>query len=274
MKKKVPKLKTKKSKPAFILIGLSTIAVVVVFVGIFQLQYPGLSFWEGIQNFANPSIKAVKIDPGMRREEVADRFAKAFGWTELEKNEFVRIHTLANNNIPEGYYFPSTYILPLHVSPYEASQKIVEKFNEKILNNQSKLKNSVINLDTAIKIASIIEREAGSKQDMRIISGVIWNRVFQGMALEMDATLQYAKATPEKWWPRVASEDKYLKSPYNTYKNKGFPPTAISNPSEDAIWAALNPAKTDTIFYIHDDNGNIHTARTYSEHLYNINRYF
>jgi UPF0755 protein len=150
-----------------------------------------------------------------------------------------------------------------------------------------------INLDTAVRIASIIQREAAGDVDMRIISGVIWNRIFRGMTLDMDATLQYAKASEQEaliesaldnpnksasstaivWWPRVASKDKYIDSPFNTYQNKGLPPTAIANPSLKAIAAAFNPAKTDCLFYLHDDNRGFHCTKTYAEHKENVQRY-
>jgi UPF0755 protein len=169
----------------------------------------------------------------------------------------------------EGYYLPDTYIVPINASAVDVSRKISEAFNKRIT---EKLKNKTVNIDTIIKIASIIQREA-SPYDMRIVSGIIWNRLDKNMPLEMDATLQYAKGNDTKWWPIVKPEDKKIDSPYNTYKNKGLPPSAISNPSEAAIDAAVNPSKTSAIFYFHDSYGNIHTAATYAQHKANIEAY-
>ncbi len=233
-----------------------------------------LSFWEGYQNLASPNARIVRITPGLRKEQVADRFAKVLGWSEAQKKEFLTIHTKANGYNPEGYYFPGTYLLAIKSTPEDASKAIQKLFKEKIISKLDTVKNKAVSLDAAIRIASIIEREAGSLNDMKIISGVIWNRMYQGMSLQMDATLQYAKGNSRKWWPVVVSEDKFIDSPYNTYKNEGLPPTAISNPSESAIWAAYNPIKTASIFYLHDPKGNIHTAVTYKEHLANIQRYY
>jgi uncharacterized YceG family protein len=252
----------------------------VVLTGSVALYYTkikplGLSLWESYQNIASPNIRTVKIDAGMRKEEVVARFAKTLGWTLAEQKQFITLHTKANNNRSEGYYLPGTYIVSAKAKPAEVSKIISDRFKEKVLAPLTAGgKTNVINIDTAIKIASIIQREAAGKSDARIVSGIIWNRIFQGMSLDMDATLQYAKGTDKKWWPKVVSEDKYIISPFNTYKNKGLPPTAISNPSVDAIQAALNPIKTTSIFYIHDDYGNIHTARTYQEHVANIKRYY
>ncbi len=246
-------------------------------IGIYYLKIKplGLSLWESYQNIASPNIRTIKIDAGMRKEEIVVRFAKTLGWTEAEQKQLIAIHTKANNNRSEGYYLPGTYVVSAKAKPVEVSRLITQRFKEKVLDPQTKNgKVNVINMDAAIKIASIIQREAAGKQDARIVSGVIWNRIFQNMTLDMDATLQYAKGNNQKWWPKVVPADKYIVSPFNTYKNKGLPPEAISNPSVDAIQAALNPEKTNSIFYIHDDYGNIHTARTYAEHLANIRRYY
>jgi len=132
-----------------------------------------------------------------------------------------------------------------------------------------------LNEDTVIKIASIIQREAASKSDMALISGIIWNRIFSGMKLQIDATLQYAKGNEEDgWWGQVSSADKKIKSPYNTYLNIGLPPSAIANPGLSAITAAYNPQKTDCLFYLHDKNKKIHCSKTYEEHKANIAKYY
>ncbi len=246
-------------------------------VGIYYLKIKplGLSLWESYQNIASPNIRTLKIDPGMRKEEIVTRFGIILGWTEAEKQQFIAVHTKANNNRSEGYYLPGTYVVSSKAKPVEVSRIITQRFKQKVLDPQTQGgKVNVINMDAAIKIASIIQREAAGKQDARIVSGVIWNRIFQNMSLDMDATLQYAKGNEKKWWPKVVPADKYIDSPFNTYKNKGLPPEAIANPSVEAIQAALNPAKTNSIFYIHDDYGNIHTARTYQEHLSNIRTYY
>jgi UPF0755 protein len=90
---------------------------------------------------------------------------------------------------------------------------------------------------TGLKVASIIQREAAGKEDMALISGVIWNRLLNDQPLEIDATIQYARGnTGSGWWaPIKASDIDNIDSPYNTYKNNGLPPTPISNPGIDAI---------------------------------------
>jgi UPF0755 protein len=136
------------------------------------------------------------------------------------------------------------------------------------------LNKNVINVDTAVKIASLIQREAAGKQDMNLISGIIWNRIFNVMDLDIDATLQYAKGNDaDGWWPQVIPADKYIDSPYNTYKNAGLPPSAISNPGLAAIEAAYNPQKTSCIYYFHDNNKQIHCSVTYADQVKKIDEY-
>jgi UPF0755 protein len=264
------KRRVKKYRPIIVTASGVALTAALIF-GLTVKMYSDLTVWEAIQNVANPSIRYVRIVEGMRREEVADRFAKTLNWSEQEKNRFINTHTIAMRG--EGFFYPDTYVVSARARAQDVSKEIADTFNEEVIEKQVKLKTGVINLDTAIKIASIIQREAGSKTDMKIVSGVIWNRLFNGMTLGMDATLQYAKGSEAKWWPQVKSEDKYIDSPYNTYKYPGLPPSAISNPGDAAIDAALNPIKTKALFYIHDSNGNIHTAETYQQHVANINAY-
>lgn len=102
---------------------------------------------------------------------------------------------------------------------------------------------------------------------MKLISGIIWNRIWSGMKLQIDATVQYAKGNEEDgWWEQVNKGDTKIKSAYNTYLYPGLPPGAIANPGLAAIEAAFNPQKTACLFYLHDKNKQIHCARTYEEH--------
>jgi UPF0755 protein len=97
------------------------------------------------------------------------------------------------------------------------------------------------------------------------------------MNLQIDATLQYVKATKSTtgpWWPTVVPADKYHKSPYNTYMQSGLPPTPIASPSVAAIVAALNPVKTSCYFYFHDKLGEMHCAPTYAEHVSLLKKYY
>ena len=226
-------------------------------------------------NLANPNVHIVKVHEGLRKEQVAEIMANKLGWDESEKDSFLNAHIALNSSNLEGRYFPKTYLIDKNDTPAEVSTTMFEEFSKQTDKIRKSISKEKINEDTAIKIASIIQREAGGKSDMKLISGIIWNRIFSGMKLQMDATLQYAKGSEEEgWWGRVRPEDKKIDSSYNTYMYEGFPPGAIANPGIDAITAAYNPQKTNCMFYLHDKNRKIHCAVTYDEHKRNIEKYY
>lgn len=231
-----------------------------------------LSFYE---NLANPSVKIVQIREGLRKEEIAEIMAEKLGWDESEKDEFVNAHIALNTKNLEGHYFPKTYLLIRGQDPFDVSATMFSEFAKETDKINKNKRAKIINPDTALKIASIIQREAGGKGDMKLISGIIWNRLFNGMKLQIDATLQYAKGNEEDgWWRSVNPKDKSIDSPYNTYLYKDLPPSAIANPGLAAIEAAYNPVNTKCLYYLHDRNRKIHCAATYEEHKRNINRYY
>ncbi len=121
-----------------------------------------------------------------------------------------------------------------------------------------------------IIIASLLEREANDDTSMRMVSGIIQNRLDIGMPLQIDATLDYLldKASHE-----LTLDDLEIDSPYNTYVYKGLPPTPIANPGLTAIRAALEPTASSYLYYLTDDEGVFHYAETHEEHTANKARY-
>ncbi|MDQ3245269.1 MAG: endolytic transglycosylase MltG [bacterium] len=256
-----------------ILAGIMLMLFVVVYYKIDPALLAEISFY---QDLANPNIKIIKIQEGLRKEQVVETIAKKLEWTEVEKQNFLNAHlALEDTNELEGKYFPKTYLINKDAKPTEVSGTIIQEFNKQIEKVKKAKTKEIINEDTAIKIASIIQREAGGKKDRYIISGIIWNRFWLGMKLQMDATLQYAKGSEEEgWWQKVHPDDKYIDSPYNTYLHKGLPPGPIANPGLEAIKAAYNPAKTDCLFYLHDRKGRFHCSKDYAGHKKNIELYY
>lgn len=251
----------------------------------FYLSSLGLDPYAFYANMANPYMRFVHIPAGLRREETAQRFKQALAWSPAQVKAFIDAAPHDARGALDGYYMPGDYFVRFDATGANVAHQMQDSFNEKVGSEvlpqalaKKSSKNDVafkqkINLDTAVRIASIIQREAGGKSDMNLISGIIWNRIFRGMDLEMDATLQYVKGTSTNWWPQVKSADKYIDSPFNTYQNGGLPPTAISNPGISAIAAAYNPQKTDCIFYLHDNDGQIHCTSNYKAHKENVQKY-
>ncbi len=113
-------------------------------------------------------------------------------------------------------------------------------------------------------LASVIEREAVTEQDRPLVSSVFYNRMRDGMPLQSDATMGYVTGG------EVTADDLKKESPYNTYLNKGLPPTPICTPSIECVQAALNPQSTDYLYFLIIENGTYsnHTfSRTYDEHM-------
>ncbi|MDO8269316.1 MAG: endolytic transglycosylase MltG [Candidatus Levybacteria bacterium] len=207
----------------------------------------------------------ITIPEGYRAAEVAQVLQKNIGtynsnWvTVLEANE--------------GYLFPDTYLIPRDADVETVVSIMRNTFNSKIQSiGISPVDSDLLRI---ITIASLIEREALRDDEKVMISSVIANRLNDGMALDIDATLQYIKGKDAqgKWWSVPTSADKALNSPYNTYKNPGIPPGPIANPGLEAIRAAANPAKSGYYFYIHDLKGNVHFAETLMKHNENIANY-
>jgi UPF0755 protein len=151
---------------------------------------------------------------------------------------------------------------------------MVSEYNTQTKNIKTTKATKVVNQATILKIASIIQREAAGSKDMPLISGIIWNRIFKGMKLQIDATVQYAVGTSTNWWPVITPDDETIDSPYNTYQTTSLPPTPISNASLAAVQAAANPQATSCLFYIHDKNRVIHCSATYNGQLNNIAKYY
>lgn len=272
MKKKHKKKLNKK----YVLLSLGFFVLFFGFIGVYYRFDPGLfarlSFY---LDLANPSVKVVRVQEGLRKEEVADLMSVKLGWDETDKEDFLKLHLAYNTADAEGMYFPKTYLVNQNEDPTEVSAEMFEEYSKEVSEIEDDVTPKITDRKTALIIASIIQREAAGKNDMRLISGIIWNRIKRGMKLQMDATLQYAKGNPaDGWWQQVRPEDKKIVSDYNTYLHKGLPAGAIASPGIDAILAAYNPMPTECMFYLHDRNRKIHCAKTYEGHKRNINLYY
>ena len=229
------------------------------------------------QGIASVDGRLIVITPGMRKEQVASFFAKALGWNTKQSKEFLTRTASSTLPFAEGSFSPGTYFVSTGTTPHEAQAVVNTRFENEVLAHYGTTTSERVPLDQALTIASLIERETLDTGDMRLVSGVIWNRLFANMNLQIDATVQYAKANDTRianWWPKVVPADMSRKSPYNTYRNPGLPPTPIANPSVAAILAALNPLKTPCLFYFNDTQGNILCTNTYTEHVALLKKYY
>lgn len=199
----------------------------------------------------------ITIPEGYRREQIAELLEQKLG---LSKAEFMSV-----TNELEGYLFPDTYSF----SEGSTTTDVVARFEQ---NFETKARDLNLRSEDVI-LASIVEREALTVAEKPVVAGILQNRLRDGWALEVDATIQYIMGKPGNWWPTPLLGDRTRKSGYNTYLNRGLPPGPIGNPGLVSLQAVKNPEKTDYYFYLHDKSGIIHYARTNAEHEANIAKY-
>ena len=170
----------------------------------------------------------------------------------------------------EGFLFPDTYFFYPNVSPEEVLQTLRSNFERKMLTIKKGFGSLNANFEDIIIMASIVEREANRTEDRKIIAGILWKRLRDGMPLQVDAPFYYllGKASSE-----LTLNDLREDSPYNTYTRKGLPVAPISNPGLGAILDTINPTETKYWSYLSDSNGNTHYAPTLEQHVENRNKY-
>ncbi|MEX2147663.1 MAG: endolytic transglycosylase MltG [Candidatus Rokuibacteriota bacterium] len=171
----------------------------------------------------------------------------------------------------EGYLFPDTYQFVRGMSPEEMLGRMVHRMRAKVTPDLiDKARARGLDLHGLLTLASIIEREAVDRDEMRTISAVFWNRLKIDMPLQADPTVQYAVA---KERATLTRSDLQLDHPYNTYRRTGLPPGPIASPSLAAIQAALDPAPVNFLFFVAIDDRRHHFSTTIDEHNAAVARY-
>lgn len=203
----------------------------------------------------------VTIPEGWRNKQVEDRLI-----------DFGLINT--GEKLPEeleGYLFPDTYYFYKDSSLEDIIQKMQDNFDDKITKDlQKEIDRQRKELTDIIIMASLIEKEVRTYEDMQIVSGIFWKRIENTYPLESCATIAYILGV-DKW--RYTIEDTKIESPYNTYRNIGLPPTPISNPGLNAIKAAIYPVYTDYNFFLSAPDGTTIFSKTLEEHNINKRKY-
>ena len=122
----------------------------------------------------------------------------------------------------------------------------------------------------ALIMASIIEKEASTLDDRRLVSAVFTNRLRRGMRLQSDPTVLYAASEGQTKRVPITKSDLKTKTPWNTYVIRGLPKTPICNPGKESIMAALHPAKSDYLYFVSDGLGGLRFAKTLDAHNLNV----
>ncbi len=175
---------------------------------------------------------------------------------------------------PEGTLLPDTYRFQKGTSREELIRRMQgeqKKFLEGLWASRSRDLQSW-KLEDFINIAAIVEKESSRAEERPRVAAVYWNRLKKGMPLQADPTIIYGASEGRGTLGRgiLKSELKDEDNPYNTYRNKGLPPTPIANPGRAAIEAALNPAKASDLFFVADGTGGHAFAESYPDHQRNV----
>ncbi|MFW5435070.1 endolytic transglycosylase MltG [Paenibacillus apiarius] len=175
----------------------------------------------------------------------------------------------------EGYLFPETYELKKGSSAKDIIARMIQETEKSLTEASSSweadMKKQGLTLHELMTVASLIEREVVVDSERALVAGVIYNRIEEGMKLQIDATVQYALDKPKE---RLYFKDLEIDSPYNTYKIEGLPPGPIAGPSVASIEAALHPQQSDYFYYVtkKDGTGSHLFAKTFAEHQRNIEK--
>ncbi|MCK9258096.1 MAG: endolytic transglycosylase MltG [Sulfurospirillaceae bacterium] len=211
---------------------------------------------------AKAAMVSVTLKPGETTAIFLKNLSQTFNISQEEiKKEYDKLASY-----PEGLFFPETYQLPIgiearHLLYYliSLSENANKNLSQKIFGeyNPNRWRRYQI-------IASIIEKESASIDEMPLVSSVIYNRLNKNMKLQMDGTLNYGEFSNLKVTPERIKNDT---SRYNTYKYAGLPPHPVSSVSVDALKAAIFPAKSDYLYFVRDKSGKHTFSKNYDEHL-------
>ena len=194
----------------------------------------------------------VTIVEGKRREEIG-RLLEGQGICGY--SEF-----MAASSDKEGMLFPDTY----RFFKNTPAERVVKTMTDTFTLRTAAISPTL----TQINLAAIVEREAQGDTDRALIAGIYTNRLTQGVTLDADPTVQYAKdsiLTPTTYWGPITQADySTIISSYNTYLHKGLPPTPIANPGLPSLQAAVHPTKNPYLYFLHK-NGTLIPARTLAE---------
>ncbi|MFI9777933.1 endolytic transglycosylase MltG [Streptomyces sp. NPDC051956] len=217
--------------------------------------------------------QALTVPEGWRAGQVYEALDKALGVPAGTSKKAVpkaglKLPGDAGGN-PEGYLFPATYPLDDKSTPAGLLSYMVNTANRKLNGSQvtAGADRDAVNPYQTLTIASIVEAEAATKEDMGKVARVIYNRLDRGMPLQMDSTINYGlnRSTLD-----TTTKDTRAENPYNTYVRMGLPPTPIANPGAQAMKAAISPPQGDWVYFVTVKPGDTRFTADFDEQQKNV----
>ncbi len=242
----------------------------------------------------NQLIRALKRDPakkdkvkftikeGYTQEDLVTTLCDSLEYLEREELENVlqnydfsefafAAHLPERNYRLEGYLYPDTYEMYEGESAVAVVRRILSRFEEKVLTdeNMKKISDSDYDLDEVITLASILQKESG--KNPKKAAGVYLNRLESETVpyLESQATVAYILPAGHG---EINETDIRTSDPYNTYRNKGLPEGPIANPSEEMILAVLDAEKTEDLYFVTREDGEMFFAQSRTDHMLNLKK--
>jgi UPF0755 protein len=238
----------------------------------------GMSAFDALKTLAikGPSEISVTIPEGFDLSQIAERLAgakiikssAAFYAVAGEPGQLTKVPADLASDYPflaskpdnvslEGYLFPDTYRFYADTDPAVVVRRFLDNYKDKV----GAL--SPIPDHRALTVASLVEAEVKDPADRAKVADIIGRRLFNGMALQMDSTVNYITG---KNSAAVSSADLSRKSPWNTYLNKGLPPGPINNPGLSSLRAALAPTPNPYLYFLTTPDGTVIYSKTLAEH--------
>jgi len=224
-------------------------------------------------------FRSVTIPEGLTAMETAGLLARG-GFGDRQRLEAVLLRADWIQDLDpsaqnlEGYLFPETYRFGRRDDEEAVVRAMVNQFRDRI---NKILKESPLpdgwTVPRIVTLASLIEKEVKDPAERPIVASVLVNRLRLNMTLGCDATIIYAMKLAGTWDGNIRKSDLKVESPYNSYIHRGLPPGPICNPGESAIRAALNPDKTDYLYYVSKNDGTHQFSKDLRAHNDAVNRY-
>lgn len=216
---------------------------------------------------------SVTIPEGARVDQVVDIVSSNTEITAddlqaaLDDPDAIGLPDVARGN-PEGYLFPATYPIEPGTTAEALLSQMVDKTVavEQDLDIEARARALGYSAEEMLTVASILEYEANNDEDYAKVARVLYNRLDEGMPLQLDSTVSYVSG--RKGDVFTTPEERDAESAYNTYANTGLPPGPIGSPGEKTIEAALNPADGDWLFFVavNLETGETVFSDTFAEH--------
>lgn len=207
----------------------------------------------------------VTIPEGLSSYEIADILEKQL--PSFNRDDFLNE---VDDSKLEGYLFPDTYFFMPNSKADDIILMMRENFARNIKEYEADIAKFEKPLDEVMTMASILEGEGNSLESKRLISDILWRRIRKGMPMQVDAPFKYYNGKNSY---TLSKEDLQEDHSYNTYVNKGLPPTPINNPGIDSIRAAITPTPNQYWYFMSDKRGNMYYAVDFEGHKRNREAY-